>query len=103
MGFTIFAVLFGLAVAGSVVQFAVLRRSSFSFWTATVSGIFAVVFVVLVATIVGYFVARVRIGDHYEPNSVFMAIVVVGPAAAGALIGAVGGGFIARYISADRS
>jgi hypothetical protein len=103
MGVTIFAVLFGLAVAGSVVQAAVLRRTSFSLRTAAVSGIFAVLFVVLVATVVGYFMARVRIGDHYELNSVFVAIVVVGPATAGALIGAVGGGLIARHISADRS
>jgi hypothetical protein len=103
MGVTIFAGLFGVAVAGSLVQLAVFRRTSFSFRTAAVSGILAVVFVVLVATVVGYFPARVRINDHYELNSVFIAIVVVCPAAAGALIGAIGGGLIARHISADRS
>jgi len=102
MGVTIVAALFGLAVAGSVVQFAVLRRTSFSFRTAALSGLFALLFVVLVSTVVGYFVARVRINDHYEVNSVFMAIVVVGPATAGALIGAVGGGLIARHSSANR-
>jgi len=73
MGFIIFAVLFGLATAGSVVQLAVLRRRSF------------------------------RITDHYEIHSEFMAIVVIGPATVGALIGAVGGGVIARYLSLDRS
>jgi len=99
----IFAALFGLAVAGSVVQFGVLRRTAFSFRTALVSGMVAVLFVVLVATVVGYFLIRVRINDHYEINSVFMAIVVVGPATVGALIGAVGGGLIARYSSAGRS
>ena len=103
MGFTIFAVLFGLAVGGSVVQLAVLRRPSFSFRTAAVSGVLAVLFVVLVATVVGYIFARVRINDHYEVNSDFMAIVVVGPATVGALIGAIGGGFIARHSLSDRS
>ena len=103
MGVTIIAVLFGLAIAGSVVEITVLRSRSFSLRTAVVSGILAILFVVLVATVVGYFVARVRIDDHYELNSDFMAIVLVGPATAGALIGAVGGGLIARYISADRS
>lgn len=103
MGFTIFAALFGLAIAGSVVQFAVLRRTSFSLRAAVVSGILAVLFVLVIATIVGYFVARVRINDHYEFNSVFASIVVVGPATAGALIGAVGGGLVARYLLLDRS
>jgi hypothetical protein len=50
MGFMIFAALFGLAIAGSVVQFAVLRRTSFSLRAAVVSGILAVLFVLLVAT-----------------------------------------------------
>ena len=103
MGFTIFAALFGLAIAGSVVQFAVLRRTAFSLRAAVVSGILAVLFVLLGATIVGYFVARARINDHYEFNSVFASIVVVGPATAGALIGAVGGGLVARYLLLDRS
>ena len=103
MGFTIFAVLFGLAVGGSVVQLAVLRRTSFSFRMAVVSGVLAVLLVVLVATVVGYILARVRINDHYEVNSDFMAIVVVGPATAGALIGAISGGFIARHSLSDRS
>ena len=44
-----------------------------------------------------------RINDHYEVNSDFMAIVVVGPATVGALIGAIGGGFIARHSLSDRS
>jgi hypothetical protein len=98
-----FAVLFGLAIAGSVVQFAVLRCQSFSFRTAALSGAIAVLFVFLVATVIGYFLARVRINDHYEVNSGFMAIVVVGPATVGAFIGALCGGLIGRYTSADRS
>jgi hypothetical protein len=103
MGFMILAAIFGLTVAGSVVQFAVLRRTSFSLRAALVSGILAVLLVLLVATIVGYFVARVRINDHYEFNSVFASIVIVGPATAGALVGAVGGGLVARYLLLDRS
>jgi hypothetical protein len=70
---------------------------------AVFSGIFAVLFVVLVATVVGYFMARVPIDDHDEVNSELMAILIVGPAATGAVVGAVGGGLIARYFSADRS
>ena len=103
MSVTIFAVLFGLAVAGSVVEFAVLRCRSISFRTAVFSGILAVLFVVVVATVVGYFMARVFINNHYEVNSELMAILIVGPATVGALVGAVGGGLIARYLSADRS
>lgn len=33
--------------------------------------------------VIGYFLARVRTNDHYEINSVFVAIVVVGPATVG--------------------
>jgi hypothetical protein len=102
MGVIIFGGLFGLAVAASVVQIAVARRASFSVRTVAVSGAVAILFVILVAIIVGYFLARVRINDHYEVNSTFMAIVVVAPATIGALIGAVGGGVIARYAAADR-
>ena len=75
----------------------------FSFRTALVSGVVAVLLVVLFAIVVGYFLTRVRINDYYEANSVFMAIVVVGPAAVGAVFGAVGGDLIACYILADRS
>ncbi len=45
MAVIFFAVLFGLAIAGSVVQFAVLRRQSFSFRTTAFSGAIAVLFV----------------------------------------------------------
>jgi ABC-type molybdate transport system permease subunit len=102
MGVIIFAALFGLAIAGWFVQFAMLRRQSFSFRTVAVSAVIAIMFVALVATVVGYFVARVRINDHYEVNSTFMLIVVVGPAMVGALVGTVVGGFIARYNSTVR-
>ena len=98
-----FAALFGLAIAGSVVQFAVRRHQSFSLRTAAVSGLIAILFVFLVAAVLGYFLARVRINDHYEVNSVFMAIVVVGPATVGAFIGAFGGGIIAHHSFTDRS
>ncbi len=54
------------------------------------------------ATLIGHFLARVRINDHFEVNSDFAAIVVVGPATAGALIGALGGGLMARYMLTDR-
>jgi TRAP-type C4-dicarboxylate transport system permease small subunit len=47
------------------------------------SGILAVLFVVVVATVVGYFMARVLINDHYEFNSELMAILIVGPATIG--------------------
>ncbi|HEY4273142.1 MAG TPA: hypothetical protein VGM65_14175 [Candidatus Udaeobacter sp.] len=97
MGVIIFATLFGLAIAAAFVQLAVLRRQSFSLRTAAASGVIAILFVFLVAIAAGYFVARVRIGDHYEINSEFMAIVVVGPATAGAVVGAIIGGLIARY------
>jgi DMSO reductase anchor subunit len=103
MGAIIFAALFGLAVGVSVVEFAVLHHKPFSFRMALVSGIAAVLFVVLVATVVGYFLTRVRINDHYEANSVFMAVVVIGPATVGAVVGAIGGALIARCIAADRS
>ena len=55
MGVIIFATIIGLAIAGSVVQFAVLRRQSFSFRIAALSGTIAVLFVFLVATVIGYF------------------------------------------------
>jgi small-conductance mechanosensitive channel len=98
-----FAALFGLAVAASAVQFAVRRHQSFCLRTVAVSGIIAILFVFLVATVIGYFLVRVRINDHYEFNSVFMAIIVVGPATVGAFIGALGGALIARHILIDRS
>jgi len=102
MGPIIFGGLFGLAIAASVVQITVARRTSFCFRTAAISGGLAIIFVALVAIVVGYFLARVRINDHYEVNSTFMAVVVVAPATIGAFIGAVGGTLIAHYTAVDR-
>ena len=103
MGVVIFAALFGLAIAAAYVQFAVFRRQSFSFRTAAASGLIAILFVSFVALVVGYFIARVRIGDHYEVNSEFMSIVVVVPAILGAFAGSIIGGLIARYSFTARS
>jgi ABC-type thiamin/hydroxymethylpyrimidine transport system permease subunit len=102
MGFIIFAGLFGLTITAGFVQFAVFRKQCFSFRTAAASGVIAILFVILAAVVAGYFIARVRIDDHYEVNSEFAAIVVVGPATVGALLGAVVGGLAARYTFTSR-
>ena len=91
-----FAALFGLTIAASVVQFAVHRCQSFRLRIAALSGIIAILVIFLVAVVVGYFLFRIRINDHYEVDSDFGTIVVIGPATVGAFIGAVGGGLIAH-------
>lgn len=100
VGAIVFSFLFAAAIGAAIVQFPSYRRHSFSWRAAAVSGFVALVLVVMVATPIAYFLARVRIGDHYEVNSVLMAIFVVGPAAAGVIAGAAMGAFIARYARA---
>jgi multisubunit Na+/H+ antiporter MnhG subunit len=102
MGFIIFAGLFGLTIAAGFVQFAVFRIQCFSFRTVAASGLVAILFVFIVAVVAGYFIARVRIDDHYQVNSEFASIVVVGPATVGALLGGGVGGLAARYTSTSR-
>ena len=99
MGVIVFAALVGLIIAAGFVQFTASRNDSFSWRTVAVSGFVAVVFVGAIATVVAYFLARVRIGDHYEANSVLMTALVIEPAAVGALVGVFAGGVIARYTS----
>jgi uncharacterized membrane protein YcjF (UPF0283 family) len=99
MAAMIFSALFGLAVAAASVQVAALWRDSFSWRAVAASAVGALVFIVAVAAAVGYFLARVRIGDHYEANSTLIGVFVVGPAAAGAVVGAVVGALAARYMS----
>ena len=102
MGVIIFAALFGAAITASFVQLTARRSQSFSLRRTAASGFVAVVFVVAVSTIVAYFLTRVHIGDHYEANSILMAVLVVRPATVGAVLGAVGGGLMARYTLATR-
>ena len=92
MAVIVFAALFGVAIGAGFVQVAAFRSESFSWRTVAVTGFVAVILVGAIATVVGYFLARVRIGDHYEVNSVLMAVLVIEPAAAGALAGVIAGG-----------
>lgn len=97
MGVIFIATIFGLAVAAGIVQFAVIRSGTFSLRRAGISGVIALLLVSLVATITAYFLTRVHIGDHYEVNSILMITFVCGPAAIGAIVGAVTGGFLAYH------
>jgi uncharacterized membrane protein YcjF (UPF0283 family) len=99
MAAMIFSALFGLAVAAAGVQVAAFRRKPFSWRAVAASAVGALVLVVALAAVVGYFLTRVRIADHYEANSTLILVFVVGPAAAGAVVGAVVGAVAARYTS----
>ena len=97
MGIIVIAAILGLGVATGVVQFGIARSGSFTFRTVVVTALLAVLLVFAVATVVAYFLARVRIGDHYEVNSVLMGVFVVWPATIAAVIGAACGAYLARH------
>jgi len=102
MGAILIAAIVGLAVATGVVQFGVARSGSFTFRAVAVSGVVAILLVFIVATVVAYFLARVRIGEHYEVNSVFTGVFVVWPGTIGAVIGAVCGAYLAYHSVSPR-
>jgi hypothetical protein len=99
----IISALFGLAIAGSVVQFAVLRRQSFFFRTAGGQRGIAVFFVFLVGLSLdtSWHVSAPTIITR---STLFLwrSSLLARPQLE-SFIGALNGGLITRYISADRS
>lgn len=64
---------------------------------ALLSSVAAIVLILLVASLWGYFSVRVRINDHYEFNVEILKIFFLYPAGGGAVIGAIAGVYFARH------
>jgi FtsH-binding integral membrane protein len=88
--------LIGFVAAELLVMLSLYMSASFTSPRALLSSIAAILLVLLVASVLGYFCVRVRINDHYEFNLEILKVFFIYPAGGGALLGAIAGVYFAR-------